>query len=215
MDQTAVRVAAVRDCGPDAVAIEFETPAGFDARPGQFVKLTATVEGEDVSRFYTISSPDVEGTFETTVGYDPDEGGPFSEYLLAIEAGDEVTLAGPFGNDYYEDEPRVVVLAGGPGIGPAVGIAERAIADGGAAAVVYLDEQPLHEDRLATLANAGADVFVLNDEAAVTDAVADVLTGAEGEQVFVYGFADFLETAKTAIEAAGGAYGVAKAENFG
>jgi cytochrome-b5 reductase len=215
MDQTPVRVAAVRDCGPDAVAIEFETPAGFDARPGQFVKLTATVEGEDVSRFYTISSPDVEDTFETTVGYDPDEGGPFSEYLLAIEAGDEVTLAGPFGNDYYEDEPRVVILAGGPGIGPAVGIAERAIADGGEAAVVYLDEAPLHEDRLATLSSAGGEVFVLNEEAAVTDAVADVLTGADGEQVFVYGFADFLETAETAIEAAGGAYDAAKVENFG
>jgi cytochrome-b5 reductase len=215
MDQTAVRVAAVRNCGPDAVAIEFETPAGFDARPGQFVKLTATVEGEDVSRFYTISSPDVEDTFETTVGYDPDEGGPFSEYLLAIEAGDEVTLAGPFGNDYYEDEPRVVVLAGGPGIGPAVGIAERALADGGEAAVVYLDDQPLHEDRMATLSSAGADVFVLNDEATVTDAVADVLTRADGEQVFVYGFAAFLETAEAAIEAAGGAYDAAKVENFG
>jgi cytochrome-b5 reductase len=215
MDETAVRVAAVRDCGPDAVAIEFETPEGFDARPGQFVKLTATVEGEDVSRFYTISSPDVDDTFEITVGYDPDEGGPFSEYLLAIEAGDEVTLAGPFGTDYYEDEPRVVVLAGGPGIGPAVGIAERALADGGEAAVVYLDDQPLHEDRLAALSGAGADVFVLNDEAAVTDAVADVLTAADGEQVFVYGFADFLDRAEAAIEAAGGAYDAAKVENFG
>jgi cytochrome-b5 reductase len=179
------------------------------------VKLTATVEGEDVSRFYTISSPDVDDTFEITVGYDPDEGGPFSEYLLAIEAGDEVTLAGPFGTDYYEDEPRVVVLAGGPGIGPAVGIAERALADGGEAAVVYLDDQPLHEDRLAALSGAGADVFVLNDEAAVTDAVADVLTAADGEQVFVYGFADFLDRAEAAIEAAGGAYDAAKVENFG
>ncbi|MFC7227070.1 FAD-dependent oxidoreductase [Salinirubellus salinus] len=217
MDQTAVRVAAVRDCGPDAVAIEFETPAGFDARPGQFVKLTATLEGEDVSRFYTISSPDVDDTFETTVGYDPDEGGPFSEYLLAIEAGDEVTLAGPFGNDYYEDEPRVVVLAGGPGIGPAVGIAERAIADGGEAAVVYVDDQPLHEDRLATLAEHGATVetYGQDDEDAFGTAVQDVLTGGEGEQVFVYGFADFLERAEAAIEAAGGEYDEAKAENFG
>lgn len=215
MEETAVRVAAVRDCGPDAVAIEFDTPDGFDARPGQFVKLTATVEGEDVSRFYTISSPDVEGTFETTVGYDPDEGGAFSEYLLAIEAGDEVTLAGPFGNDYYEDEPRVVVLAGGPGIGPAVGIAERALADGGEAAVVYLDEAPLHEDRLAALSAGGADVFVLADEGGVADAVADSLTGGEGEQVFVYGFADFLDVASDAIEAAGGDPEESKTENFG
>jgi cytochrome-b5 reductase len=217
MDQTAVTVAAVRDCGPDAVAIEFETPNGFDARPGQFVRLTATVEGEDVSRFYTISSPDVEGTFETTVGYDPDEGGAFSEYLLAIEAGEEVTLAGPFGDDYYEDEPRVVVLAGGPGVGPAVGIAERALADGGEAAVVYLDDAPLHEDRLAALAEAGAavEVYDADEEMALTSAVVDALTCADGEQVFVYGFADFLELAEGAVGEAGGDYDAAKVENFG
>jgi cytochrome-b5 reductase len=215
MDEQAVRVAAVSDCGPDAVAIEFDTPDGFDARPGQFVKLTATVEEEAVSRFYTISSPDVAGTFETTVGYDPEEGGAFSEYLLAIEASDEVTLAGPFGNDYYEGEPRVVVLAGGPGIGPAVGIAERTLADGGEAAVVYLDEAPLYEDRLAALSDAGADVFVLAEESAVADAVADVLTGDDGEQVFVYGFADFLDITADAVEAAGGDPDESKAENFG
>jgi cytochrome-b5 reductase len=215
MDQTQADVVAVEDCGPDAVALSIETPDGFSARPGQFVRLTARVEGEDVSRFYTISSPDVKGDFELTVGYDPEEGGAFSEYLLGIEAGDEVTVAGPFGSDYYEDEPRVVVLAGGPGVGPAVGIAERALADGNEAAVVYLDAEPLHEDRLSTLSAAGASVFVLNDDATFEGAVSEVLTGSEGEQLFVYGFADFLDLAENAIEAAGGDYGEAKVENFG
>jgi cytochrome-b5 reductase len=217
MDQTEAEVIEVQACGPDAVAVSVRSPDGFDARPGQFVRLTATVEGEDVSRFYTISSPDVEGTFELTVGYDPEEGGPFSEYLLSITAGDTVRVAGPFGSDYYEDEPRVVVLAGGPGVGPAVGIAERALADGGEAAVVYLDDQPLHEDRLAALSEAGASVHVYEERetTAFGSAVADALTGAADERVFVYGFADFLERAEAAVGAAGGDYGAAKVENFG
>jgi ferredoxin-NADP reductase len=215
MDETDLRVVAVRECGPDTVAIEFETPAGFDARPGQFVKLTGTVEGESVSRFYTISSPDVEGSFEITVGYDPEEGGPFSEYLLALEAGDRVETAGPFGSDFYEDESRAVVLAGGPGIGPAVGIAERALAAGNEAAVVYRDEAPVHEARLAALAAAGAEIYVLGAGEALTDAVAAVVTGAAGEQLFVYGFESFLDAATTALTAAGTDPDAAKVENFG
>ena len=215
MDPIETTVAAVRAVGPDAVAIDLETPPEFDAEPGQFVKLTATVDGEAESRFYTVSSPDTDDTFEFTISYDPDEGGAFSEYLLNLEAGDTVTITGPFGDDYYEGENRAIVLAGGPGIGPAVAIAERALAEGNEAAIVYRDDSPLHEDRLADIASAGASVFVLSEDESLTDAVADVLTNTDGEQVFVYGFADFLDDATAAIEAAGGDPDAAKAENFG
>ena len=215
MEPTETTVAGVREVGPDAVAIDIETPAGFSARPGQFVKLSTTIDGETEGRFYTISSPDTEDTFEFTVGYDPEEGGAFSEYLLDIEAGDTVTITGPFGDSHYEGERRAVVLAGGPGVGPAVAIAERALADGHEAAVVYRDDEPLHEDRLATLAGTTADVFVLSEVDSLPDAVAAVLTGADDEQVFVYGFADFLEDAEAAVEAAGGDPDAAKTENFG
>jgi cytochrome-b5 reductase len=215
MDPIETTVAAVREVGPDAVAIDLETPARFEAEPGQFVKLSTEIDGETEGRFYTVSSPDTDETFEFTISYDPDEGGAFSEYLLNIEAGDTVTITGPFGGDYYEGEARVVVLAGGPGVGPAVAIAERALADGHEAAIVYRDDHPLHEDRLATIATTGADVFILNESEPLTDAVADVLTTDEGEQVFIYGFADFLADANDAIDAAGGDPDEAKAENFG
>lgn len=215
MDPLETTVAGVRDIGTHAVAIDITTPAGFDALPGQFVKLSATLDGESVDRFYTISSPDTEGTFELTVSYDPEEGGEFSEYLLSLRAGDRITITGPFGENHYEGESRVVILAGGPGIGPAVAIAERTLTDGGSAAIVYRDDEPIHEDRLATLAAADTDVFVLTESTSLTDAVGDVLTDTSDEQVFVYGFADFLADAETAVEAAGGSTETLKTENFG
>jgi len=211
MDQTAVTVAAVHDVGEDAIAVEFETPADFDAQPGQFVKLVATVDGEEYPRFYTISSPNVEGTFEITIEIDPE--GEVTPRLRTLAAGDELTLSGPYGDAHYEGETRVVVLAGGPGIGPAVGIAERAIEDGGEAAIVYRDDDPIHEDRLADLGSRGVAVELLTPADTLDDAVSEHVT--DDTQVFVYGFADFLDDATTALEAADADPEEAKVENFG
>jgi len=209
MEDTEVTVVAVESVGEDAIAIDFETPAGLTARPGQFVKV-ALADIEE-SRFYTISSPDVEDTFEITVGIDPD--GEVAPKLADLEAGDIVELSGPFGNAYYEDEDRVLILAGGPGVGPAVGIAERALDDGGEAAVVYRDAAPIHDERLTALNERGASIAVLAPESSLERSVADALT--DDTQVFVYGFAEFLDDATAAISAAGGEADAAKVENFG
>jgi len=220
MDAT-VPVAGVTNVGPDAVAIDFETPEEFEARPGQFVKLTFEVDGQDQSRFYTVSSPGVSESFEITVEIDPD--GEVGPLLADLAVGDEVAISGPFGNAYYEGEQRVLVIAGGPGIGPAVGIAERVVEDGGNAAVVYRDEEPIHVDRLNGLRDAGVTVSILGDDESLKGAVesadraldaADATTVSD-TQVFVYGFADFLDDATAALSAIGADPQAAKVENFG
>jgi ferredoxin-NADP reductase len=183
--------------------------------PGQFVKLSGTVDGEEYSRFYTLSSPDVEGTFEVTVGVS-EEGGPFSRSLADLEPGGELAMQGPFGSNHYEGESRVVVIAGGPGVGPAVGIGERALADGNDVAVVYLDDSPAHTERLEELAAMGATIVMDDDDADLTVHLRDVLFegGVEDEQLFVYGFADFVDRATDALAAVEYA-GDTKVENFG
>ena len=212
MDPVETTVRAVRDVGPNTVAIELASPDGFSAAPGQFVKLTAALDGDDESRFYTVSSPDTDESFELTVGYDPEDGGAFSEYLLGLTDDDTVTVTGPFGSDFYEGESRSLVLAGGPGVGPAVGIAEAALRDGNEVTVVYRDDAPVHEERLSAVAAAGGEVYVLADDSEVDDAVAE---SYDSQQVFVYGFADFLDLATAAVETAGGSVEDATIENFG
>ena len=214
MDATVV-VVGVESVGPGTVAIELDSPTNFDADPGQFVKLSGTVGGEEYARFYTLSSPDVEDTFEVTVGVDTEESGPFSRYLAECSPGEELDVAGPFGSASYEGEPYAVVLAGGPGIGPAVAIAERALQDGHETAIVYqyAGDGPAHESRLDALASRGASIHYT--DGAIEDAVADAVTGADGEQVFVYGFAAFLDAATDALVGAGTAPDAAKIENFG
>ena len=210
MDGTEVAVRSVRTVGPDTVALELETPDGFDAEPGQFVQLAATLDGEEITRHYTLSSPDSDETFEVTVEVDPD--GSLSPYLADLDPGDAVEIAGPFGDAYYEGEDSVVVLAGGPGVGPAIGIGERAQANDGNVTIVYEDDQPVHEDRLAALSAAGATVAITTD-ASGEDVIA-LLANATG-RVFVYGFADFLDEATAALDVAGLSPEDAKTENFG
>ena len=207
MDATQVTVREVRSVGADTVALELETPDRFDAKPGQFVLLRATVDGEEISRHYTLSSPDVEDTFEVTVGVDPD--GDLSPWLADLDAGDEVSVEGPFGTVFYEDED-VVLLAGGPGVGPAVGMGERALADGHDVAIAYQDDSPAHEERLAELSAGGATVVVTDGN--LDEAVAEV---AGGGQVYVFGFREFVDDSLAAVEAAGGDPDDAKVENFG
>jgi len=214
MDAT-VTVTAVEAVGSNTYAIQFDTPAGFTAEPGQFVRLGATIDGETVSRFYTLSSPTMDETIEVTVAIDPDDAGEFSQLLADIEPGVELSLAGPYGDHHYDGEGRAVVLAGGPGVGPAVAIAERAITDGGTAVIVYRDDDPAHETRLQALREDGVTVTQLEASAALTAPVDAAVTGSDDEGIFVYGFADFVADATEAIAATGADADAAKVENFG
>jgi len=210
MDGTEVAVRAVESVGTDTIALTLETPPGFDAEPGQFVQLAATVDGEEVTRHYTLSSPDADETFEVTVEIDPS--GSLSPYLADLEPGKTVEVAGPYGDSFYEGEESVVVLAGGPGVGPAVGIGERASDEGATVTVVYEDADPAHEERLTGLAAAGATVVITDDVS--NEEVLEVLADAQG-QTFIYGFAGFLDRATAALDAASVDADEAKTENFG
>ena len=207
MIDTEAKIRRVREVGPETVAVEIVSPDNFDPKPGQFVKVTAWVDGEHVPRFYTLSSPDAAETFEVTVEVESDGTlGPW----LETASGESVRIEGPYGRAYYDGEPSTLVIAGGPGIGPAVGIGERAIADNNGVTIVFGGEEPPHRERLADLADAGAELRLTAD---IHAAVAETYTG--DANVLVYGFQEFVTEALAAIEAAGGDPDDAGVENFG
>ncbi|PGF17529.1 oxidoreductase [Natrinema sp. CBA1119] len=212
MEGTPVTVESVTEVGPDTVALELETPDGFDALPGQFVLLRASPDDEVLSRHYTLSSPDVGATFELTVGIDPD--GDLSPWLADLEAGETVNVEGPFGRITYDGEDDVVAVAGGPGIGPAVAIAEAAHNAGRDAVVIYQADEPAHTDRLEALESAGATIRYVDedDDDTLADAIA---THREDGQLYAFGFEDFVTFVAEAIDDAGGDPDEALIENFG
>jgi len=125
----------VKRVSPEAagsVAITFQVPAdqrdAFAFEPGQFLTLRAQVNGQDVRRNYSISSPRSRfvQTGELEVGIRPVEGGLFSNWAAtAIQVGDTLHVMPPDGRFTIKKARAIhrVGFAAGSGITPILSIA--------------------------------------------------------------------------------------------
>lgn len=95
-------------------------------KPGQYVQLKAPLyEGnsEEVYRAYSVaSSPLEEGYIDLVIGYVPE--GIVTTYVHQhLKVGDEVHINGPYGDFYYQDNDREMVMAAvGTGVAPILSI---------------------------------------------------------------------------------------------
>ncbi|MBO0709735.1 MAG: phenylacetate-CoA oxygenase/reductase subunit PaaK [Acetobacteraceae bacterium] len=124
-----LRIADVRRETADAVSIAFAVPpalAGhYTFRPGQYLTLRATLDGEEVRRSYSICSGLDDG--ELRIAIKQTEGGLFStwaQHCLAIGDRIEVmTPSGRFGAPLEPDKARLhVAIAAGSGITPVMSL---------------------------------------------------------------------------------------------
>ncbi len=107
-----------------ATSFSFNIPADlkekFKYEPGQFVSLFLNVNGEEISRSYSLcSAPGVDEDFRITVKRVP--GGRGSNFLCdTVKAGDVLRVSPPSGRFFkYSDSTRHFVLFGaGSGITP-------------------------------------------------------------------------------------------------
>ena len=113
-----------------AVAITLAVPAElrsqFDFQPGQFLTVRADVDGADVRRSYSISSPRSRlGLGEVELGIRPVEGGVFSNWAATqLKAGDTLRVMPPDGRFTVQKQRAIhrVGFAAGSGITPILSI---------------------------------------------------------------------------------------------
>ena len=104
--------------------VRFQLPEGAEInfKPGQYVQLKAPIyEGndEEVYRAYSIaSSPTYKNYLELVIGYVPL--GVATTYVHRhLQIGDKVYINGPFGDFYYQDNDReMIMVATGTGAAP-------------------------------------------------------------------------------------------------
>jgi ring-1,2-phenylacetyl-CoA epoxidase subunit PaaE len=126
---------AVKRVSPEAagaVAITLAIPEAererFAFEPGQFLTLRATINGQDVRRNYSISSPRsrLAKVGELEVGIRPVEGGVFSNWAAtSVKAGDTLQVMPPDGRFTVRKKRAIhrVGFAAGSGITPILSIA--------------------------------------------------------------------------------------------
>ena len=123
-------VARVTPEAAGAVAITLSVPAElretFAFQPGQFLTVRANIDGADVRRSYSISSPRSRlARGELELGIRPVEGGVFSNWAAtSLQAGDTLRVMPPDGR-FTVQKPRAlhrVGFAAGSGITPILSI---------------------------------------------------------------------------------------------
>jgi len=85
--------------------------------PGQWVSFEETVNGEEITRAYSIASPPRGNRFELCLNRV--ENGHLSPYLFSMRPGDLVEMRGPFGTFLLREPPSdSLLVATGTGIAP-------------------------------------------------------------------------------------------------
>ena len=125
----------IKRVSPEAagsVAITFNIPEAereaFSFQPGQFLTLRAKIDGQDVRRSYSISSPKsrLAKAGELEIGIRPVEGGVFSNWAAqTLQSGAKLDVMPPDGRFVVKKQRAIhrVGFAAGSGITPILSIA--------------------------------------------------------------------------------------------
>jgi ring-1,2-phenylacetyl-CoA epoxidase subunit PaaE len=111
----------------DAVTLKLEIPNEltnqFKAKAGQFIGVTAQINGEEVHRSYSLSSGPQEEALEISIKKIPQ--GKMSTYLVdTVREGETLKVVPPVGHFYkdYESKRHHVMFAAGSGVTPMLSI---------------------------------------------------------------------------------------------
>ena len=128
----ALKIAAVDKLTPNAVALTFDIPENlkevYSFKAGQYITLKHELNGKELRRAYSISSPPSSG--KLTVGIKKMEGGTFSVYANeSIKAGDTMEVMPPEGRFVFEETTpkKIAAFAAGSGITPIMSIAQTVL----------------------------------------------------------------------------------------
>jgi ring-1,2-phenylacetyl-CoA epoxidase subunit PaaE len=228
---------AVKRVTPDAAgsaAITLQVPAelreAFDFRPGQFVTLRATIDGQETRRSYSISSPHqrYSQAGEIDIGVKPVEDGVFSRWAVAqLRAGEEIEVMPPDGRF----TPRIpgarhrVGFAAGSGITPVLSIMASTLADepGSRFTLVYgnqrintimfnealqdlKDRYPARVSLIHLLSRQAQEMELLHgriDETKVAQLLRTMLPAEDIDEAFICGPEGMIDATQSALLAGG------------
>ena len=214
----ALRVVDIVDETPDTRTLTFDVPAEiadlYRYTAGQFCAVRGTIDGQTVSRCYSMSSaPAVDERLALTVKRVP--GGVMSNWLHDhVAVGDELDLMPPSGLFCEQPgETPILAFSGGSGVTPVFSIVKQVLATAERRvrvldanrdhdSVIFRHEldrlTATHPDRLAVRHHLDADAGFLT-----ADDIAEFVGDDTDAHVFVCGPAPFMDLVEEGLIRAG------------
>mgnify|MGYP006166069155 CR=1 FL=1 len=223
------------------LAIPPEQRTAFAFEPGQFLTVRATIDGQDVRRNYSISSPRsrLARNGELEIGVRPVEGGLFSNWAArAIKAGDTLQVMPPDGRFVIRKKRAIhrVGFAAGSGITPILSIAASTLEEQPDSKFTLIygnrrmstvmfnealqDLKDRYRDRLTmihVLSRQAQEVDLLQgriDGAKVRDIIKALLPVGSMDEVFICGPDEMITATENALVEAGVAADRIRTERF-
>jgi len=167
-----LQVSGVDRLTEEAVALTFDIPSSlgedFRFRAGQYLTLSAHIDGAEVRRSYSICSAPHEGSLRVGIKALPN--GVFSNYAnTQIHKGDTLKVGAPEGRFVFtssSNPKKIMLFAAGSGITPMLSIAKTALNESvdHEVVLVYGNRDPknsMFADEIHALTQTYADRFSL------------------------------------------------------
>ncbi|MCF4097403.1 2Fe-2S iron-sulfur cluster-binding protein [Maritalea mediterranea] len=227
-------ISKIEELTPDARAISFalndDLREAYAFKPGQYLTLRSTIDGKDVRRSYSVSSP--LGCTDLTVGIRRVEDGVFSSFAANdLKVGDQLEVMTPDGRFVADigGMKNALLIAAGSGITPMMSIAQSLLEGDDEAEVtlvygnretgtiMFREQLEFLKDRfmdrftlIHILSREDQDVPILNGRIDADKIKALVNTGAidpkAADGVFLCGPGEMIEVARQSLEGMGVAH---------
>ncbi|WP_068875936.1 MULTISPECIES: PDR/VanB family oxidoreductase [unclassified Phenylobacterium] len=213
-----VVVTAVRDLTPQVREITLETPWTAAHAPGAHIDVEVPIDGRPDTRSYSLVGEGAGAPRRIAVKAEPSSRGG-SRYMWSLQPGARLKVTPPSNSFELSLEPAPYLLvAGGIGVTPIVGMAGVLARRGADVAMLYAGRSRGEMAYLGELASALGDrlkVFADDEAGGPPDLAAAFAALAADAQAYVCGPAPMLDAARAAWAAAGRPAARLRFETFG
>lgn len=213
---------------------EAPEPRFFRHLPGQYLTLTVDIDGQSVSRCYTISSPSTR-PYALTISVKREPGGLVSNWLHNhLRTGDQIRASGPLGTFTFAEHPsaKYLFLSAGVGITPSMSMIRTLhdLAEPADVILMHSVRSPEHivfRSELSHLAatdpnlrvaviceDAGSDSWDGRRGRLTSEMLAEVAPDLHDREIFLCGPAAYMAAAQELLGAAGVAASRIHTESF-